>query len=216
MGSGLFRVALRFEPNLKLRGVPEGSGSLSIFPGAIVALKGKNGSGSCFVVSEMLALPCPPNAQEPSSHKTFSMAIACGPFTNDSDLEFKPLSSLVEKLSSSRPSVVLLQGPFIDANHPLLRKGELDETPSQIFTDRVTKPLLSFLSASPSSLILLVPSISDILSDHPVLPQSELSVASLSDYRIRCLPNPSQFSINGVTFAASSVDVLFHTQHHGY
>lgn len=103
MGSGLFRVALRFEPNLKLRGVPEGSGSLSIFPGAIVALKGKNGSGSCFVVSEMLALPCPPNAQEPSSHKTFSMAIACGPFTNDSDLEFKPLSSLVEKLSSSRP-----------------------------------------------------------------------------------------------------------------
>lgn len=59
-------------------------------------------------------------------------------------------------------------------------------------------------------MILLVPSISDILSDHPVLPQSELSVASLSDYRIRCLPNPSQFSINGVTFAASSVDVLFH------
>jgi len=49
-----------------------------------------------------------------------------------------------------------------------------------------------------------------MLSNHPVLPQSELGVASLSDYRIRFLPNPCRFSINDVTFAASSVDVLFH------
>ncbi|KLO17265.1 DNA polymerase alpha, subunit B [Schizopora paradoxa] len=206
MGSGSYRVALRFESNLKLRGIPQGSGSLSIFPGAIVALKGKNGGGTCFVVNEILAV----NTQQPISHKSFSMTVACGPFTNDSDLEFKPFSSLMEKLSSLRPSVVLLQGPFVDANHPSIRKGDIDEPPSQIFAERVTKPLLSFLHASPNSLILLVPSISDILSNHPVLPQSELEIAALSDYRIKFLANPCRFSINDVTFAATSVDVLFH------
>lgn len=56
MGSGSYRIALRFEPNLKLRGISEGSGSLSILPGAIVALKGKNGGGTCFVVNEILAV----------------------------------------------------------------------------------------------------------------------------------------------------------------
>ncbi len=55
MGSGV-RVPLRFAPNLKVRGGPKGQASVSLFPGAIVALKGKNGGGGWFSVNEVLSV----------------------------------------------------------------------------------------------------------------------------------------------------------------
>jgi DNA polymerase alpha subunit B len=50
------RVALRFAPDAKVRGAAPGAGGLGFFPGAIVALKGKNGGGGWFLVSEMLSV----------------------------------------------------------------------------------------------------------------------------------------------------------------
>jgi len=51
----------------------------------------------------------------------------------------------------------------------------------------------------------------DVISDHCVYPQSPLGVSDLSDDpRIKLLPNPCRFSLNDVSFAVTSVDVLFH------
>ena len=55
MGFGA-RVPLRFSPTLKLRGTPQGVGSLGLFPGAIVALRGRNGGGGFFAVDEILGV----------------------------------------------------------------------------------------------------------------------------------------------------------------
>jgi hypothetical protein len=55
MGSGV-RVPLKFIPNLKVRGGPKGQANVSLFPGAIVALKGKNGGGGWFSVFEVMAV----------------------------------------------------------------------------------------------------------------------------------------------------------------
>jgi DNA polymerase alpha subunit B len=55
MGSGV-RVPLRFAPNFKVRGGPKGQASVSLFPGAIVALKGRNGGGGWFSVDEVLSV----------------------------------------------------------------------------------------------------------------------------------------------------------------
>ena len=124
MGSGS-RVPVLFGPSLKLRGAPQGANSIGLFPGAIVALRGRNGGGGFFVVNEILSvssivvptcyftsfypkLPAPGLSTEPPSHKAFSMAMACGPYTADADLEFKYFSALMEKLRSSPPSVLLL------------------------------------------------------------------------------------------------------------
>ena len=49
---------------------------------------------------------------EPNSG-SFSMTIAAGPFTVDSDLEFKHWFTLLEKLKTRKPVVVLLVRPFI-------------------------------------------------------------------------------------------------------
>lgn len=53
MGAGA-RVHLKFDPNVCLRGAKQGIGGVGFFPGAIVALRGKNGGGGWFTVTEVL------------------------------------------------------------------------------------------------------------------------------------------------------------------
>jgi DNA polymerase alpha subunit B len=55
MGSGV-RVPLKFMPNFKVRGGPKGQANISLFPGAIVALKGSNRGGGWFSVSEVMTV----------------------------------------------------------------------------------------------------------------------------------------------------------------
>ena len=55
MGSGV-RVPIRFAPETKLRGGIKGVGGMSFFPGAIVALRGRNGGGGFFLVEEILSV----------------------------------------------------------------------------------------------------------------------------------------------------------------
>ena len=87
-GSGV-RVPLRFSPSVKLRRTVQGAGGIGLFPGAIVALKGRNGGGGLFVVNEVLGvnmitiilscstlmsccqLPPLPVSTEPSNHKAY-------------------------------------------------------------------------------------------------------------------------------------------------
>ena len=58
MGSGS-RVSLKFDAAVKVRGGPKGVGGVGLFPGAIVALRGKNGGGGWFLVEEILAVGLP-------------------------------------------------------------------------------------------------------------------------------------------------------------
>jgi DNA polymerase alpha subunit B len=55
MGSGV-RVPLKFMPNCKVRGGPKGQANISLFLGAIVALKGRNGGGGWFSVLEVMTV----------------------------------------------------------------------------------------------------------------------------------------------------------------
>ena len=57
MGSGR-RIPIRFDNGVKLRGGAEGAEKMGFFPGKIVALKGKNASGSSgyFVVDEIITV----------------------------------------------------------------------------------------------------------------------------------------------------------------
>ena len=55
MGSGV-RIPVRFDPDVSVRRCKRGLGGQGLFPGAIVALKGKNGGGGSFLASEILAV----------------------------------------------------------------------------------------------------------------------------------------------------------------
>lgn len=65
-------------------------------------------------------------------------------------------------------------GPFIDASHPKIKSGDVDFTPKEMFERYFVEGLRSLLASNPDTMILLVPSVKDILSDHPVMPQCEL------------------------------------------
>lgn len=55
MGSGV-RVPLKFDPDVRIRQAVRGTGGLGLFPGAIVALRGKNGGGGWFNATEILSV----------------------------------------------------------------------------------------------------------------------------------------------------------------
>ncbi|RDB17930.1 DNA polymerase alpha subunit B [Hypsizygus marmoreus] len=216
------RVPLRFDPGLLIRGGAQGSGGTGIFPGAIVALKGKNGGGGWFLVTEILSLPplkpspaalgLTGTKSDPGSIDTpFSMFIVSGPYTQDTDLSYKPWKRLVETIKAAKPTVVLLIGPFIDVQHPILKTGEVDATPASLFRSRFIDPLRMFLDSSPGSIALIVPSVRDLISRQAVFPQGELGAElTNADPRIHLLPNPVRFSINDISFAVSSVDAVYH------
>ncbi|KZT28868.1 DNA polymerase alpha subunit B [Neolentinus lepideus HHB14362 ss-1] len=210
MGSGA-RMPLRFDPQLKIRGA-EGAGGIGLFPGAIAALNGKNGGGGYFLVNEILTLP--PLKTRPvdpyGEDSSTSVWVASGSFTSEMDLSYKPLVDLLKKAKTRQPDALVLLGPFIDANHTHIKTGNTDLTPAQLFQTHFLDGLTDFLAASPGSIVVVVPSTKDILSDHPVFPQSELRVDLAYHPRIHFVPNPCCFSLNGVTFGASTVDVLFH------
>jgi DNA polymerase alpha subunit B len=56
--SGGRRISLKFDPQLKIRGSAKGAGGLGFFPGAMVAFRGRNGSGAegYFLVTEILVV----------------------------------------------------------------------------------------------------------------------------------------------------------------
>lgn len=56
MLSGGARIALKFDPALVIRNNIRGARGLGLFPGSIVALKGRNGGGGYFLVKELLAV----------------------------------------------------------------------------------------------------------------------------------------------------------------
>ncbi|KAK6997525.1 DNA polymerase alpha subunit B [Favolaschia claudopus] len=214
MGNGA-RVPLRFDWDLKIRGGVQGSGATAFFPGAIAALRGKNGGGGYFQVSEVYTLPplmpSEPSAKADTEDSSFSVFIASGPYTPDLDLGFRPWRSLLTKIQQAKPAVVLLLGPFVDSAHPLIKSGDVDSTPINLFRTRFTDPLRNYLDSVPGSMVLIVPSVRDLVGDRAVFPQSELPTeVTRGDSRIRLLPNPACFTLNDVTFAATSADVLFH------
>jgi DNA polymerase alpha subunit B len=68
----------------------------------------------------------------------------------------------------------------VDSNNEKIKTGDTDQTPSEIFYTQFTENLQEFLEASPNSLILIVPSVRDVISGHCVYPQSPLDVSRLS------------------------------------
>ncbi len=56
MLSGGSRVALKFDVHLVIRNNISGARGIGLFPGAIVAMKGRNGGGGYFLVKEILTV----------------------------------------------------------------------------------------------------------------------------------------------------------------
>ncbi|KAL1748399.1 hypothetical protein HDZ31DRAFT_79748 [Schizophyllum fasciatum] len=239
---------------------------IAFFPNAIVALRGRNGSGTTFVAEEALALPplSPPAGSvdwasgssvasiPTSSTAPFTLATYAGPYTADSDLSFAPWLGALTALREEAVDVVVLIGPFLDSMHPMIKAGDADEPLHRMFLRRFLVPLRKWLNGSPptgaseaaggeqgegggrppraahperagrTEQPLDVPAggadrIRGVRRGGCARRISVVTVAGLSDWtgipqRIRFLPNPARFAINGVSFATTSAETVFHMQ----
>ncbi|KAK6593295.1 DNA polymerase alpha subunit B [Botrytis cinerea] len=216
MGAGL-RIPLKVD---KMSG-------FQFFPGQIVALKGINASGEHFTVSEILEPPLlgvaastpagldehvrrlrggPDAMDEDSDPAPLNIIIGSGPFTADDNLDFEPLHAICSQAADTYADVLILTGPFLDIDHPLIASGDFDlpeealadpdtATMSAIFKHLITPAFTQLASTHPRITILIVPSVKDAIDKHAAWPQEpfprkdvglpKLSVSSDILYELR-------------------------------
>ncbi|KAI8825620.1 DNA polymerase alpha/epsilon subunit B-domain-containing protein [Fimicolochytrium jonesii] len=209
----------------------------SLFPGQIIGVHGMNPSGHCIDASRLLLPPLPAKpASTPSqlaayyppgsaaAKRPINIFIANGPYTLDDSLNFEPLEELTAQIEKEKPEVVILQGPFVDAEHPMIAAGDIDEELDDLFKSRVA-PRIERISQARGHhgtvQVILIPSTRDACSEWVSFPQPALA-AALDERaalerraalgipaRVLLFPNPVQFTINEVVFACCSTDVLW-------
>lgn len=203
----------------------------SIFPGQMVGVEGHNPSGHCLIASKIIdraplslssnedSHPAKRHAMDQnlllteSSHamSELSMIIAAGPFTTSDNLLFEPLNELLAYARRQQPQILLLIGPFVDSEHPEIKKGTVNMTFDDIFSLLVLQKLQDYVEYMGSTAkVVLVPSIRDANHDF-VFPQPAFDTRSISAKKqIYSVTNPGRFSADEIHVACCSVDILKH------
>jgi DNA polymerase alpha subunit B len=211
------------------------------FPGQIVALKGINASGNDFKVSEVLEAPLLPGAASTpsgleahlqrlkggsdamdsnSEPAPLNIIVGSGPYTADDNLDFEPLHALCSQAADSYADALILAGPFLDIDHPLIASGDIDlpdeamtepdtATMSTVFKYLISPAFIQLYSANPNITILLVPSVKDAISKHVSWPQEPFPRKDLGlPKSVKIIGNPMTLSLNEVIVGISSQDIL--------
>ncbi len=223
--------------HLKLDGVP----GYDFFPGKIVALRGINVSGECFTVSQVLDVPLlPAAASQIADVDTINSRLLCGgsdsgelplplniivssgPYTADTDLDFEPLQALCDHAINTKADALILLGPFLDIEHPLIASGDIPPLPmsihnnpdtatlTDVFRALVCIPLVRLAQSLPNITIILVPSVRDAVNKHVSWPQDRMARRELGlPKQVSIVTNPVTLSLNEFVVAISSQDVLY-------
>ncbi|CRG84417.1 DNA polymerase alpha subunit B [Talaromyces islandicus] len=209
--------------------------SVQFFPGEIVALRGINASGEYFSVKEVLSPPLlPPAASAPAAvdvineriggsdaNQPLNTFFAAGPYTTDDNLDFEPLHELCKKAAEEYADALVLSGPFLDVEHPLIASGDFDlpdipgvdpdtTTLTTLFRHCISQPLHQLCAAVPSITVILMPSVRDAVSKHVSWPQEQLPKKELGlPKQVRMVSNPVTVSLNECVIGACAHDILY-------
>ncbi|XP_017006219.2 DNA polymerase alpha subunit B [Drosophila takahashii] len=183
--------------------------SASIFPGQVVLAKGFIPKGRTFVVEEMHTerklIPVTPLKVD----RELQFVVAAGPFTDSTDLFYEPLHELLKYIKEHRPDVLVLTGPFLDADNKMV--GELTETFDSFFE----KMIAGIMEAVGShTAVLLVSSQKDAMS-HSVYPTPPPTLRRTYP-NLHMLPDPSMVDLDGLTLGVTSTDVVDHLLSHEF
>ena len=182
--------------------------SYSLFPGQVLLAKGVNAHGTAMVVEELLtSAPAPRLSLSPSDVSRFNtvaspLVIVCaaGPFTAQENLSFQPLADLKDRVNELRADVLILQGPFVDIQHPQVRDGRVS---AHGLTEDFWAQLLPELN--PHTRVIVQPSTREAVHV-PVFPQPPLDFAR--GRNVTCVSNPATVRINDVVVGMTTLDVL--------
>ena len=201
----------------------------SFFPGQILAIRASNPRGKSLsqhppdvisstspgdslkaqqVISSLPQLPRRlPLLQETHQHAEachrtpFSVLIVSGPYSSSEDLSYEPLNEIAALVTQSSFDLVILIGPFVDVQHPIIQSGDMPNACQQIAKEQVN-PLFSKIAQSCGDLVI-VPSVRDARRI-PVFPQQPLH-----DWlpKVSWQPNPTTFTCSTSTIQAPSPSV---------
>lgn len=213
-----------------------------VFPGQIVALRGTNASGHNFTVNEILQVPLMANAASTPSaleaHRQkllggpdamdtdsdplpLNILYASGPYTADDNLDFEPLHQLCAVAADTYADALVLTGPFIDIDHPLIASGDFDlpdeavvdpdtANMATVFKYMISPALNRLVASNPGVTLLLVPSTRDVIDKHVSWPQDPFPRKELGlPKTVKIVGNPMTLSINEMVLGVSSQDVLW-------
>ncbi|KAF2260144.1 DNA polymeras-like protein alpha/primase associated subunit [Lojkania enalia] len=216
----------------------DGLASYNFFPGQIVALRGTNASGDYLTVSEIISLPLLNQSaskpteldvynsryldtpeSDPSNPRPLTILIASGPYTTDQSLDFAPLYTLLDNAADSYADSIILLGPFLDAEHPMIRTGDFDIPPNvtqpdqatmtDVFRHYISAPIQQFTQRNPTCNIILVPSLRDAHHRHAAFPQDKYIKKELGlGKQVQCVTNPMTLSMNEFIVGTSSLDIF--------
>ena len=185
-----------------------------------MCVQGQNPSGHCLVARRVVAaapLPCPPPPSRPRLRRAPGDRL--GAVHVRGRPRVRALRRVLAHCASTRPDVVVLLGPFVDAEHKTIR-GEDDSHPleasfEEVFAFGVRDRLEKFLSVrgrgyAPS--VVLMPSTRDARTTPCFrnLLLADGSVEAPAGVVVACAPNPGTFTVNGVRVMACTQDVLRH------
>ncbi|KAJ8125577.1 hypothetical protein O1611_g8060 [Lasiodiplodia mahajangana] len=221
------------------------NGGYQFFPGQIVAFRGINSSGKEFLVHKVLNIPLLHSAAtEPAAieeHRKrlrggpdamdsddepapLNIIFGSGPYSADDNLDFEPLHALCSQAIDTYADMLVLTGPFIDVDHPLIATGDFDlpeeamdepdtVTMSTVFKYMITPALNRVVTSNPHITILLIPSVRDVISRHVSWPQEGFGLArkDLGLHKaVRIAGNPMTLFVNEMVLGISSQDILWH------
>nr|CAD1820003.1 unnamed protein product [Ananas comosus var. bracteatus] len=215
------------EKSILLQGSVEHSGDSVFVLISVIGIEGNNPSGHCLIASKVVDYLTSssdadlPPAKKPavnqearlsssSESKVLSVVIAAGPFTTNDNLLFEPLQELLAYARRKQPQLLILMGPFVDSDHPDIKKGTADQSFGDIFHLEILRRLQDYNEyMGPGVRVILVPSIRDANHDF-VFPQPafDINLPEDSTQQITCVANPSLFSSNEVMFSCCTVDIL--------
>lgn len=107
--------------------------SVAVIPGQTIMVKGVNPRGDVFYVNEIvneITLRLPKHAQ---LSEPLSMVIASGPFTKPTDILYEPMHELIQYCQVNKPNVLIVNGPFLDADNQIIATGDMPESYASFF-----------------------------------------------------------------------------------
>ncbi len=173
-----------------------------------------NPNGNQLVAKRIYADASPPlldRADRVTAHPV-NVVMASGPFTTSDNLDFSPLKDLLASIVKNKPHVAVLTGPFLDARHNLVSKGETGgRTYAELFAQEVMVKIIEASALVPATRFVLVSNHNDV-HHRFIYPTPPFPTSAKEEVRerIHMMPDPCVFSVDGVVFAVTSTDVLRH------
>jgi DNA polymerase alpha/epsilon subunit B/DNA polymerase alpha subunit B N-terminal len=183
---------------LNLSRIKESKRPMFLSPGMIVVVEGINVNSRVFDVHAIhdSAVPLPQRGPTPTSSSSSPspcarIIAAAGPYTLPDNLKYEPLDDLLALVARSKPDVVILLGPFVDANHKHVTSA-LPVSFDTLFASRVMTRLSAASRDSPSTRFVVAPSLSDVHHEL-VCPQPAFVVpgGTSSGVQVHMIGNPA-------------------------